>query len=644
MITTYLSVALLIALVFWVRRPFAKAFGAKAAYALWALPLARLLMPPVPSWMSPMSWLTARSPSETSEIAEVTAGLPPVPTVKPDLVTTGAMPAPAPVPSPDAAPEMVAMAAPAVETAGGAFALPSFDQALLVLITIVTVGAAGLVARQLHSQWQFHSLIRGDSETPSDALEQMSATVQAAVGLKRRVPVRASFLCGAPLVTGVLRPVILVPAWFELDYTKEEQRIALTHEAMHVKRGDLFALQLAHMVAAIQWLNPLAWRALDAFRADQEAACDADVLALKTTSPRSYGATLLKAIRLSRPGSAPAFAAALPLNHSIKDRFAMLQTEGPTPPNKRMAMVLSLGVGAAALLATATAQEAELKGGEEAESTSVTRVIIRSHGEGRELVMLTNPMAELDEHLAQLDALDWPEPPTPPTPPVPPRPPVMDLSFLSDLETLSELESLEALGDIVTLAVDGSSLSIHGGEAVIISKDGEKFAFSLSEDDIQAMAERIEEHAEAFEARMEEWAEQFEANFEVSFEADMDAFEAEIERMELRVEEITESEEFDALVERSTRSIEELHEECDDEDMAGVDMSIIVSEAGDKAICIDEDADRAAVEAAIMADPNLTEAEKQKFLNSRGQNVHVHIHRSGGEHTYSYSHGHDDHK
>ena len=47
----------LIALVMVLRRPVARHFGAGAAYALWFLPLARLVIPPftLPAWMRPVT-------------------------------------------------------------------------------------------------------------------------------------------------------------------------------------------------------------------------------------------------------------------------------------------------------------------------------------------------------------------------------------------------------------------------------------------------------------------------------------------------------------------------------------------------------------------------------------------------------------
>ncbi|MEO0590175.1 MAG: M56 family metallopeptidase, partial [Pseudomonadota bacterium] len=52
---TLLWTAVLIAVVLVLRRPVTKAFGAPMAYALWALPMLRLLLPPIelPAWLAP---------------------------------------------------------------------------------------------------------------------------------------------------------------------------------------------------------------------------------------------------------------------------------------------------------------------------------------------------------------------------------------------------------------------------------------------------------------------------------------------------------------------------------------------------------------------------------------------------------------
>ena len=55
LLSTLFWTGLLIAAVLTVRRPVARHFGAKAAYALWLLPLMRLALPPIvlPAWLAP---------------------------------------------------------------------------------------------------------------------------------------------------------------------------------------------------------------------------------------------------------------------------------------------------------------------------------------------------------------------------------------------------------------------------------------------------------------------------------------------------------------------------------------------------------------------------------------------------------------
>ena len=633
MISTYISVALLIGLVLAVRRPFARAFGAKAAYALWALPLARIVMPPLPHWMSPRNWMASGDTTAGESAAPQTFTLrdaivagPPAPSVKVDVLA-----APAPV-----EPAQAWVFETAEPATSSLFSLPSLALIASLLVAVVLIGALGIIARQAWAQITFSRLIRYDSRPAEGRLAALATTVQREVGLRRSVPVRTSLLCGAPLVTGVLRPVILVPSWFEEDYTLEEQRIALTHEAMHVKRGDLLALQVAHIMVAFQWINPLAWRAMDAFRADQEAACDADVLARGTTSPRSYGATLLKAIRQSRPHSAPTFAAALPLNHSIKDRFAMLQADTPTRPRKRLALALTLSAGTAAMLATAStvsADEPELEGGE----TYTREFIYRSDEGDRQMVLLTNPMAKFELHMSQLDAIDWPTPPDAPMPPMPNMEFELHLEALEDLQIelrgLERLRGLEELAELSELSELGNITHLNGKQIIELSEDGASIRIEFDEEILEALEERIEAQAERVEAEAERiedeaerWADQFELEYEIKFEA----FEAEMEAAAARVEAITDSGEFESLMESGTLAIEELHDACDDFDFDGESVAVIESESGDKAVCIDRsgsDLSDETILAAVMSDTSLTEAEKEAFQKNRDQNVRISIHR-----------------
>jgi len=52
------------------------------------------------------------------------------------------------------------------------------------------------------------------------------------------------------MATGLVHPLILVPAEFEKRMSVEEQRFALWHEQLHHRRGDIWASAGALLLAA----------------------------------------------------------------------------------------------------------------------------------------------------------------------------------------------------------------------------------------------------------------------------------------------------------------------------------------------------------------------------------------------------------
>ena len=220
---TSIAVTALILLVLLVRKPFARNFGAKAAYALWLVPLARLFMPPLPANTSLFGFLapTQDAPG-TTEVAAPHW-------ISARVDTQVEVPAPAefpPVVKVDWA------AAPEASEPGmmdGIIAsLPS------MLIPVWLIGITVMLGLAWRRQAIFHQLIRDDSSPASDPVNEMTHEIAAQLKVRRRFEVRTSLLNGSPLVTGFLKPVILLPEWFEADYSPRERRDALTHELMHL--------------------------------------------------------------------------------------------------------------------------------------------------------------------------------------------------------------------------------------------------------------------------------------------------------------------------------------------------------------------------------------------------------------------------
>ena len=304
---TAVAVTLLVGLILIIRRPFSRYFGPKAAYALWALPVLRIFMPPLE-----LAWL-----------APVKAALPPQP------------------------PQVIGSFAPqdlfhTVQTAPSQ--LGSTFWASYGISTLFIIWAVGVVAFIV---WQFmaqrktlnHWLL--DAQTPSCALIKMNKTIAHSLEVTSLPTLSLSANISGPLVTGLRRPHILLPLDFAESFTPDEQYYALLHEMTHIKRRDLYTSLLALFVRALNWPNPLVHIAARYFRADQEAACDASVLtsmspesSAVTPHSHAYAQTLIKAAVKAQdqmPSGFTAPALALTIHHPLKERLMTLSNPMPKP-------------------------------------------------------------------------------------------------------------------------------------------------------------------------------------------------------------------------------------------------------------------------------------------------------------------------
>ncbi|WP_428151130.1 M56 family metallopeptidase [Brevundimonas sp.] len=106
-----------------------------------------------------------------------------------------------------------------------------------------------------------------------------------------------------PAITGVLVGRLIMPADSATRWSAEELAVVRAHEHAHRERGDLRVNAVVAVLRCLFWCNPLAQIGADRFRFDQELACDATVMAMRSGRRRVYAEALLKA----ETAPAPAF-------------------------------------------------------------------------------------------------------------------------------------------------------------------------------------------------------------------------------------------------------------------------------------------------------------------------------------------------
>jgi beta-lactamase regulating signal transducer with metallopeptidase domain len=135
---------------------------------------------------------------------------------------------------------------------------------------------------------------RSISVTDDAALRELDAA-RGYVGLHRRVRLLRSTSVSVPVVWGLFKPVLLLPA-SSADWTRERLRVVLLHELAHVKRLDGVTLIITKAAVAVFWFHPLAWSLERLSRAECERACD-DLVLASGTKASDYAEHLLQIAR-----------------------------------------------------------------------------------------------------------------------------------------------------------------------------------------------------------------------------------------------------------------------------------------------------------------------------------------------------------
>jgi TonB family protein len=178
-----------------------------------------------------------------------------------------------------------------------------------------------------------------------------------APGIRRPVRVLESAAAAMPMMWGILRPVIVLPAGAG-EWQAERLHAVLLHELLHVQRLDLLAQATSQAACCLYWFHPLVWMAARQLRKERERACD-DAVLNRGVAASEYAGHLVDLVRAvaakrTRWADAPAMAEASDLESRV--RALLDRNRNRRPLTRRGALAVTAGACAVlAALATVTA-------------------------------------------------------------------------------------------------------------------------------------------------------------------------------------------------------------------------------------------------------------------------------------------------
>lgn len=132
----------------------------------------------------------------------------------------------------------------------------------------------------------------------------LAKTIAGAVGC-RPPDLRLTANLLSPFVTGIMRPVVVIPAVLAEDARKDDLPAILAHELAHIRSRDLFWMALGRWISTLLWFHPLAWKLRGAHGGACEEVCDG--------------------IAAEHTGGAPAY------SRSLASTFLELVVDAPQP-------------------------------------------------------------------------------------------------------------------------------------------------------------------------------------------------------------------------------------------------------------------------------------------------------------------------
>lgn len=205
-------------------------------------------------------------------------------------------------------------------------------------------GAGALVVLlQLAKNYLKVAAVIRAAESAVGDFERCAQQLSAEIGLRRPVRLLFSELVAMPIVVGVVRPHVVLPASGK-GWAPELRRSVLLHELAHLKRSDMLTRLLAQIACIVYWFNPLVWLTAHRLAVESERAAD-DIVLNSQTKPSAYAFHLLELAKAMRAAARPSWAVvSMARQNNFKERvMAILDSEATRrTPSRRLRLAMAV--------------------------------------------------------------------------------------------------------------------------------------------------------------------------------------------------------------------------------------------------------------------------------------------------------------
>jgi len=192
---------------------------------------------------------------------------------------------------------------------------PLFPKLAQLIVLAYFLGVGLLLLRLAIAMWGGHRLRSASNSIDDSHLLRVVASQARKIGLRLVPAIRYCERVSVPVVVGVLRPVILLPASLITGLAPDQFAAIISHELAHIRRYDLLVNLLQRVVESVLFFHPIVWYLGHRMSTERETCCD-DLVVSSGYEPMHYAGALLRMAEIcSTPLSVDAHALAASGDH-----------------------------------------------------------------------------------------------------------------------------------------------------------------------------------------------------------------------------------------------------------------------------------------------------------------------------------------
>jgi beta-lactamase regulating signal transducer with metallopeptidase domain len=154
-----------------------------------------------------------------------------------------------------------------------------------------------------------HRLRRTSRALETEEIPRRLRMLAGSLGIARRVSIGISDRLAAPVLLGIVRPLILLPPAALCGWNIDQLEMVLLHELAHLRRWDNVVNLVQRIIESLLFFHPVVWWLSGWVRLERESCCDRLVVD-RVGQPFAYAEMLLALAGPSRHGHAPLLALA----------------------------------------------------------------------------------------------------------------------------------------------------------------------------------------------------------------------------------------------------------------------------------------------------------------------------------------------